>query len=101
MNFIMTFGLTAALLLVFALLYYMTFYVFFPSKGEMTRAQVKNRRYNKIGFCTIVTLISFGVALIGDPAYLPAFTMAPILGIALLVALYYYRRQTPKPNTEA
>ena len=89
---IMTMGLTIALALVYYMVYYVLFYVFFPGKEEMTVKEFKNRRYNKVGFWIIVTLISHGIALIGDPSYMTAFVFAPLIPIILLVSRHYYRK---------
>lgn len=85
----MTLGLMAGLSIIYGLLYYVLFYVFFPKKEEMTPEQAKNRRYNKIGFWSVLTLLSFGVALVADSAYTAAFIMTPIICISTLVSLHY------------
>ncbi len=85
----MTFGLMAGLSIIYGLLYYVLFYVFFPKKEEMTPEQAKNRRYNKIGFWSVLTLLSFGVAFVADSAYTTAFIMTPIICISTLVSLHY------------
>ena len=89
----MIIGLTAALAIIYGLIYYVVFYVFFPSKEEMTRGEVKNRRYNKIGFFTILTLASFGAALVGDDAYMTPLVFAPMLVILVVLGNYFRKQQ--------
>lgn len=87
----MTFGLTLGLVIIYGLLYYVFFYVFFPKKEGMTPEQAKNRRYNKIGFWSVLTLMSFGVAFVADSAYTTAFIFSPILCTSYLIGHHYHK----------
>ena len=81
----MALGLTLGLVIIYGLLYYVLFYVFFPEKEGITPEQAKNRRYNKIGFWSVLTLLSFAVAYVVDSAYTTAFVFSPLLCISNLI----------------
>lgn len=91
-HFVMTFGLMTALAIVFGMLFYVLFYVFFPQKEVMREERLKKRRYYKIGFWAVLTLISFGISFVTDRAYTVAFVVTPILCTSAFIA-YNYRKQ--------